>query len=234
VVAVSEFTKKVVSKECSYADGKIRVIYHGRPIIEPEEDAASLIKKKHGLDGEYFLTNSKFVPYSNLHNLIEGYSIALRSRPDLPKLVLAGGDASPIYKARVLATIRRLGLDKKVICVGLIPYSANLALMKGAKLFLFATMLEACPNTLIEAMAMGCPVACSNLPPMPEIAGAGVRYFDPRDPDDIARLILSLAFLPRYEIQALTATAAEQASMFSWEEAARRLIAVFKEAALEG
>jgi glycosyltransferase involved in cell wall biosynthesis len=233
VVVVSEYTRDVVSEECNGCGDKMRVIYHGRPRIAPDEEAASRVKAHLGLGGEYFLTNSKFVPYSNLHNLIEGYASAARGFPGLPRLVLAGGDASPCYKEKVRETIRRNNLGGKVLLAGLIPYASNLALMRGAKLFLFATRLEACPNTLIEAMAMQVPVACSGTPPMPEIAGNGVHYFDPLDPSDISRTILEMYAMSPEDARALVAVASQRAALYSWEETARRVTAVLKEAALE-
>ena len=41
------------------------------------------------------------------------------------------------------------------------------------------------PNTLVEAMAVGLPIACSNRGPMPEVLGDGGIYFDPEDADSI-------------------------------------------------
>ena len=105
VVAVSEYTKEVVSARCGHS-GKMRVVYHGRPEVAPNEEAAGALRVRYGLDGEYFLANSKFVTYSNLHTLIEGYGHAVGKNPRLPKLVLAGGDASRLYKERILGAIR--------------------------------------------------------------------------------------------------------------------------------
>lgn len=231
VVVVSEYTGDLVSRECCGCDDKMRVIYHGRPRTVPDEEGASRLRKRLGLNGEYFLTSSKFVPYSNLHNLIEGYAAAVRRIPDLPELILAGGDASPSYKEKVRETIRRNKLENKVLLAGLVPYESNLALMRGAKLFLYATRLEACPNTLIEAMEMKVPVACSGTPPMPEIAGDGARYFDPLDPSDISRAILEMNAMSQEDSGALVASALRRAARYSWEETARRLVAVLKEAA---
>ncbi|PWB42322.1 MAG: hypothetical protein C3F19_04445, partial [Rhodocyclales bacterium] len=178
VVVVSDFTREVVAGWCAEAAGKLRVIRHGRPMIPPDEEGARALRERLGLK-EYLLTNSKFVPYSNLDRLVRGYARAVERNPGLPPLVLAGGDASRLYKETVLGTIRELQLKDRVVPTGLIPYPVNLALMRSSRLFLFATLLEACPNTLIEAMTMGCLVASSNRPPMPEIAADSVLYFDP-------------------------------------------------------
>ena len=45
------------------------------------------------------------------------------------------------------------------------------------------------PNTLLEAMAVGLPIACSTRGPMPEVLEDGGVYFDPEDADSIAAAV---------------------------------------------
>ena len=52
------------------------------------------------------------------------------------------------------------------------------------------------PNILIEGMASGLPVACSDSGPMPEVLGDGGIYFDPEDPVTIARALETLIQSP--------------------------------------
>jgi glycosyltransferase involved in cell wall biosynthesis len=56
-------------------------------------------------------------------------------------------------------------------------------------LFIFASSCENLPITLIEGMAMGLPIACSNRGPMPEVLQDGGVYFDPENDDSIADAI---------------------------------------------
>ena len=233
VIVVSEYTRDVVSGECHGYCDKMRVIYHGRPCIVPDEEAAAQIKKLYDLNRDYFLTNSKFVPYSNLHKLIEGYGAAVRMTPDLPRLVVAGGDASSLYKRMVLETIRTKGLNDKVLLVGLVPYAANLALMRSARLFLFPSLLESCPNTLIEALTEGCVILSSNRPPMREVAGDAAIYFDPLDPANIATKIVEASQMSERQITSIRAAAIERSRRFTWLESATRLRKVLEEAATQ-
>ena len=55
------------------------------------------------------------------------------------------------------------------------------AVLKRAHLFVFASSCENMPNTLVEAMASGLPIACSDRGPMPEILRDGGTYFDPEN-----------------------------------------------------
>jgi len=58
-----------------------------------------------------------------------------------------------------------------------------------ADLFIFASSCENMPNTLIEAMAAGLPIACSDRGPMPEVLANGGVYFDPTDAESIAAAV---------------------------------------------
>lgn len=58
-----------------------------------------------------------------------------------------------------------------------------------ADIFVFASSCENMPVTLVEAMAVGLPIACSNRGPMPEVLSDGGVYFDPEDANSIAAAI---------------------------------------------
>jgi len=83
---------------------------------------------------------------------------------------------------------------------------------------------------LIEALSMGTPVACTDIPVFREVAGDGAVYFDPRNPSDIARAIRTL------EDDAIwkkcSAAAPVQAAKFTWERSAERLLELAKSLAL--
>lgn len=230
-VVVSEYTREVILQHCGGGLGKMPLIYHGRPEVEPDEKGASEIRQRNNIEGDYLLANGKYVPYGNLYRLIEGYELALRSAPAMPKLLIAGGDASSMYKKNVHEIIKRHNLSGKVTLAGLVPHAANLALMRSAKVFLFPSLLEACPNTLLEALAMGCVILSSDRPPMREVAGDAVCYFDPLDPSDIAKKIVEAGRMSSQQIATIKSAARERSDLFTWEETATRLVKVLEEAA---
>lgn len=84
-----------------------------------------------------------------------------------------------------------------------------------ADLGVFASSCENLPNILLEMMASGLPIACSELGPMREVLGDGGVYFDPEKPADMAGAMLELISSPQR--RADTAEVAfERSSQFSW------------------
>ncbi|MDB9812961.1 glycosyltransferase [Gammaproteobacteria bacterium] len=65
-------------------------------------------------------------------------------------------------------------------------------ILSKSDLFIFASSCENMPVTLIEGMASGLPIACSDRGPMPEVLGEGGVYFDPEQPSSIAAAVDSL------------------------------------------
>jgi glycosyltransferase involved in cell wall biosynthesis len=89
----------------------------------------------------------------------------------------------------------------------------------GADLCLFASSCENMPNILLEGMASGLPIACSNRGPMPEVLGDAGVYFDPEDPKEIARALKELIASPELRAQKAKASFAK-AQGYSWKKCA--------------
>ena len=88
-----------------------------------------------------------------------------------------------------------------------------------ADLCLFASSCENMPNILLEGMASGLPIVCSNRGPMPDVLGDTSLYFDPENPDDIARAIQELLQSPMLRFKSAQASF-ERARIYSWKRCA--------------
>jgi glycosyltransferase involved in cell wall biosynthesis len=98
----------------------------------------------------------------------------------------------------------------------MLPY-----LYQNARINIFASECENCPNILLEMMASGRPVVCSNYPPMPEFGGNAVAYFDPEKPESLANILDILLDSPEQQ-QTLADSAFEKAKNYRWDDAARQ------------
>lgn len=102
---------------------------------------------------------------------------------------------------------------------GAVPFQELHSSYHRADTFLFASSCENLPNILLEAMAAGLPIACSNMGPMPEVLkGAGV-YFDPERSEEIAQALQTL--MERDDLRSrLAREAYALAGSYSWERCA--------------
>jgi glycosyltransferase involved in cell wall biosynthesis len=89
-----------------------------------------------------------------------------------------------------------------------------------ADVFVFPSLYEGFGLPVLEAMARGVPVACSNASSLPEVAGDAALMFDPRDEAAIADAIERL-LSDRPEAERLRARGLERARQFTWERTAR-------------
>jgi glycosyltransferase involved in cell wall biosynthesis len=94
--------------------------------------------------------------------------------------------------------------------------------------FVFASSCENMPNTLLEAMAAGLPIASSNRGPMPEILGDAGIYFDPTDVASTTTAIGEL--VSNVTLRAdIAQRAYDRAATFSWTKCARATFSLLNE-----
>lgn len=102
---------------------------------------------------------------------------------------------------------------------GNIPHADLPALYQNARINLFASFTENCPNILLEMMASGRPALVSNRAPMNEFGVDTVAYFDPSNPEDLARHLIALNFDEDRQLR-LGSDAMNRAALHTWEVAA--------------
>lgn len=100
-------------------------------------------------------------------------------------------------------------------------------LLSKANLFVFASSCENMPITLLEAMAMGLPIACSNRGPMPEVLDDGGVFFDPEDVDSISAAIEQLINSPKLR-ETCAQRAFDLSKQYSWKRCADETFSFIK------
>lgn len=229
-IFISEFARKVIEEKANNKITKTITIPHG--INDHFRVAKSnLIARPHWLpNGEYLLYVSIFDVYKNQMEVVRGYHMLKSRRKTNEKLILAGHHTAQ-YALRVIKEIERLGLQDDVILTGNIAYQELPAVYAHAKVNIFASTCENCPNILLEALGAGRPVLVSNVQPMPEFGGDAAIYFDPFDPENFAKQLLSIIDTPE-ELDRLGQMAAKRAEKYDWKETARLTWETIRELAL--
>jgi len=150
-------------------------------------EAVSELKAKRLLPERFLFYPAQLWDHKNHRRLFEAVA-RLRREGLIVPLVLTGGLRGATGEA-ILATVPALGLADQVFYLGYVSEREIVALYKLAVALVFPSFADYTNIPILEAMALGTPVICSNLFAMPEhLDGAGV-LFDPFDVDDIASAI---------------------------------------------
>jgi glycosyltransferase involved in cell wall biosynthesis len=144
---------------------------------------------------------------------------ALAARGHRLRLTLIGPAYPPALRRleRVLSEVDPRG--EVVRYLGPMAHSEIHAAYARADIGVFASSCENMPNILLEQMAAGLPIACSNRGPMPGILEDGGVFFDPEDADSIGAALLALAQDPDLRT-AKARRAQEIARGYSWSRCA--------------
>jgi glycosyltransferase involved in cell wall biosynthesis len=178
-------------------------------------------------DTPYVLYVSTFEPYKAQAEVVQAFARVVKEWKEPLSLVLLGYQHTA-YGERVQSEVAALGLRDRVVIPGNRPYAELPAANHHALVTVFASEAENCPNVLLEAMASGKPILCSNRPPMPEFGGDAVWYFDPANVEQLAAQLIRLLREPDARA-ALGARAAERSWRYDWNETARKTWAALLE-----
>ena len=182
VIFLSESARNIVSKIIPDVLNKSVIIPHGiseafrREPVHEKRDSENKI-------GLLYVSNIKSYKYQ--WNVVEAMSILRERGYDNIKLTLVGpGDSGPLKKLK--SAIDTYKMKDRVVWLGAVPYEEIVETYHNASIFVYASTCETFGQTVLEAMASGLPIACSNRGPMKEFAKDGAKYFDPENPLSIA------------------------------------------------
>jgi glycosyltransferase involved in cell wall biosynthesis len=154
----------------------------------PERDAENTAAKLTGRAGSSDLLHvGSTIPRKRIDVLLETLALVARSRPDV-RLWRVGGAFTPEQAKRA----RELGIESRIVVMPFVPRNVVAALYRRAALVLLPSEREGFGLPLIEAMACGTPVLCTDLPVLREVGGDAAEYCPPGDPPAWAARVTSL------------------------------------------
>ena len=156
--------------------------------------------------------------YKHQCNVADGVAI-LRNQGIPVNIRFVGPAYAPALK-KLLAKIEKLDPKSEFIHYdGKVDHNYLPNILQKADMFLFASSCENMPNVLLEGMAAGLPIACSNLGPMPEVLGNAGIYFNPEDSVNISEVVGK--FIVSAELRNQNAQMSfELARKYSWDTCA--------------
>jgi glycosyltransferase involved in cell wall biosynthesis len=219
ILLISQATREDLFRFFGAPRGRVAVIpgaadpcFFPRP---PQEVTEAL--SHYGIRPPYALWVGVNKPSKNIDRLLEAWARVRERLPDSSATLILAGPRDPRYPLRLRPGARDLGM---------VPEEDLPALYTGARLFVFPSLWEGFGLPVLEAMACGVPVACSDIPALREVAGEAAMFFDPQDVEGMVR-VLEVAW-QRAEDPVWRAAARARAGQFSWQETARRTLEVYR------
>lgn len=228
LITDSEYTRQELANYFSWPRDKIYAV----PLAYSADFKPRDITECNSVLAKYDLSYKKFSlyvgtiePRKNLINLLDAYSrLSLLLRREFP-LILSG------YQGwNNEDIIRKIAIGQRegwVKYLGFLPTAELPLLFSAAKLFCFPSLYEGFGLPVLEAMASGTPVFCSNASSLPEVVGNAAAMCSPDDVDQMTNLISECLLNTEWQLQAANAGIV-QAGQFSWQKTAELTIDAYR------
>jgi len=231
MIAVSEYSKREITGSYDYNPDRIRVVYHGvdeQYRVLPREEREAARSRYLPAGSEYLLLHvGMCIGRKNVDPLLRAVGILSRGGLRV-HLLQVGGE----FSAEQEVLIEKLGIASAVTQISSLPNARLVDVYNAADVFVFPSLYEGFGIPLIEAMACGTPVVCTDCELFHEVCGDACIYADTREPQELAAAaggVLTDALL----VRKLRRQGTERAALFSWERCARETLEVYTAMAAE-
>lgn len=189
IITVSEFSKQEIVRVLHADPAKIQVIPSG--IARTFQKVTELrrlqsVRERYGIERNYILYAGIYRRRKNHAGLLRAFREFIR-QGHRAQLVVAGPLGEGENDLRCLAA--ELEISNHMVITGFVTESDLLALYSGARVYACPSLYEGFGFTVLEAMACGVPVVCSAEASLPEVAGEGAIYANPRIPEEFANAL---------------------------------------------
>jgi len=227
IITPSGFVKNEVVAQYKINPEKVFVTYEGvdtkikaqTSFLRSADQKISVVEEK--MKKPYLLYVGSVYPHKNIEKLIEAVKL-INSR-----LVVVC--ARNVFSDRLNNFVEQNQAGSLVNFTGYVTDEELALLYQKAEAFVFPTLSEGFGLPGLEAMSLGCPVVCSDIPVLREIYRKAAVYFNPFDPNDIAKNICSVMNDKKLQ-SSLTDQGFELVKEYSWQKTAKETLGVYKEA----
>jgi glycosyltransferase involved in cell wall biosynthesis len=185
ILCVSEFTASEMQKYLHVDRERVVVAY---PAMGGAWDTSTATRPQLP-DPPYLLAVGNVKKHKNLPRLIAAFA-GIRSQ--IPHDLIVVGKREGFLNSEALSPSISADLDGRVRFTGQVTDRELREYYRNATALIFPSLYEGFGFPLVEAMAEGCPIACSNVASLPEVAGDAALLFDPFRIEDIGRALLQI------------------------------------------
>lgn len=232
ILTPSEFSRNAIIRTYGVDGDRVVVVHNAvSSLFRPmqRETAVHWVRQNNRIPAPFILTVGDLQPRKNHLGLIRAFEDLIRHHPHLPHhLVMVGKETWFAHTVRRAA--EKSAVADRMHFTGWVS-DDDLRYFYGAcDFFVFPSFYEGFGLPILEAMACGRAVACSNTSAMPEVANASAVLFEPASPSEITRAMADLLLDPQLR-QRKERMGSHRAAQFTWARAARETLDVYYQVA---
>lgn len=223
VMVDSEFTRQEMRRFYPRVQKPTAIVQCGvgRQFVPDDPSVADpAILAEHGVRAPYIFAIGNIHPRKNLGRLLDAYLI-LRQQGRPLSMVWTGlprwGSADLLERAR----------QAGVILTGFAPQAHLPAFYRQAAVFVYPSLYEGFGLPVVESMACGAPVVCSNTTSLPEVAGDAALLVNPQSSQELAAAIGRISDEPALA-RDLRQAGLARVKRFTWANVAQRTLAALE------
>ena len=228
VLAPSEFSKKSILSAYKLPESKVVVLPNGvSSVFHPVARDAAQRSMRTGLPAvPFILTVGDLQPRKNHLGLFSAFEDLIAAHPQLPHHLVIVGKQETWYAPAILAAARKSHVADRIHFTGFVDDEELRRLYGACDLFVYPSFYEGFGLPILEAMACGRAVACSNTSAMPEVADSAALLFDPYSRRELVFAMRDLLLNPELR-QRMERLGVQRAAMFSWSSSASKTLDLY-------
>ncbi|MEO1261261.1 MAG: glycosyltransferase family 1 protein [Bacteroidota bacterium] len=214
IIAVSQSTANDLARFYPFAAPKTKVVYPGRDEFFRPMASSNKILEKYQISSPFFLTVGTIEPRKNLIFLLRTYQKFREEHVDKVLLVIIGGEGwkyQSFYDA-----LNRHPFKDDIIMTGYVKKEDLREFYNKTVALIYPSFYEGFGLPVLEALACGTRVICSDQSSLPEVGGKTVRYFNPKVQQQLLTQLHAVT-QPVNPPSKTISSSIDQAATFSWE-----------------
>jgi glycosyltransferase involved in cell wall biosynthesis len=182
---------------------------------------------EYGINKPFYLYVSHFYRYKNHIRLIHAYA---KLKPEIVsnrQMVFIGRPENIEYFEELKKIISSYKLESKIILISGLDSFELRKFYQNCYIFIFSSLVENCPNILLEAMKASCPILTVNIDPMVEYCSNCAEFFDGKSIDN---LVNKLEYLDqsKLKLDRMKIASYQQSKLYSWDLFVEKLFSNMK------
>ena len=226
LIVPSASTAADVERLLPKARGKVAVVPEAADDLLRGDMGTPIERQAQAISPAYVLSMGNTKWHKNLPTLLRAFGEVAAGRPDV-LLVLVGPEPSGYLDEQLREAPSEI--RSRVAFTGRVDDARLRALYAGTAAFVVPSLYEGFGLPVLEAMASGAPVVCSDATSLPEVAGEAAILFPARDVAALAQALMGVLDDPGFR-EDLSRRGRERAAQFTWEKTAAATVAVYLEA----